>query len=147
VTLTLSFWILAVVAALAGIAALMEAKKGRRGKKGKKPLRTWVLFACAALFILAVVVAAVTGLKSINPPVRDLGGMDLSAWCHSQNRGAAAAPANQYGHDAIDQWQCEDGHRITRQDMLAACRMLYGGVAALVECSNADDANSCRCYT
>jgi len=139
VDLNLSFWILAVVAALAAIGGLVGAEK--------KTTRAWILSASAALFLIALLVVTVPWLRSIHSSARDLGGMDLSAWCNSQNRGAAFVASGQYGHDAIDNWQCEDGHRITRQDMLAACRMLYGGTAAGVECANADDANSCHCFT
>lgn len=139
VNLNLSFWILSAVASLAAIGALI-------GVEGKA-VRAWIILISAALFVIAILVVGIPWLRSIHPAARDLGGMNLSAWCQSQNRGNSFLAVRQHSQDAIDHWQCDDGHRITKQDMLAACRMLYGDTVAFVECSNASDAYSCRCFT
>jgi len=78
---------------------------------------------------------------------RELGGVNLSAWCQRAGFEGAALDGPIRGKNAAYRWYCYRGSERGQIDVTDACRRDYADGTAYARALDLDDAYSWRCYT
>lgn len=102
--------------------------------------------------VLALTIALV-GVAAVTPPAsaaRDLGGLNLSAWCKASTPSRSSYVTTVSPHNAYS-WRCvwkgyaHNGYITSGMDLNRACRWTYGG-KAYAKTNKPSSPTSWRCY-